>query len=157
MIVRLRIAPVPATAVRLWTTQMLENLGRLRQSIDRLPFLLPDEVSDTFESLLRQWRAEADQADPFEWSTEMDPVELARLVQYWANLDSLTDAQVEALGVSWSSAGARPFFDALADAVAEALEGEGMAGGFAKLLVESGRHPKRQAPPDPCGAFGSGG
>lgn len=148
-LVQVIIGPVSATAARIWTERMLANLGQLRIDSRALPFQLPTEVADAFEGLLQGWRAHADVGEVFEWSAEMGADEVARLVQYWANLDSLTDAQVDALGLAWAPAEARPFFDSLAHAVADALAGGGPGESFAALLVEHTAHPVREVESGP--------
>lgn len=142
------IGPVSSDAARIWTERMLANLGQLRIDSRALPFQLPTEVADAFEGLLQAWRDHAELEDVFMWSAEMRSDEVARLVQYWANLDSLTDAQVDALGLAWAPAEARPFFDSLAHGVADALAG-GVGEPFAALLVEHTAHPVREAEPSP--------
>ena len=148
--VRVEIGPVDAKAARGWTAQMASNLRAIRPQRARLPFRLPDEVADAIEGFLDAWHAHALGCGPvFHVVEVIEEDELRQLVRYWANLDSLTDEQVAALGVDWSSAEARPFFDALAVGVAQALSGVDAAGGgpgrdaFAELLVEHVGRPVR--------------
>jgi hypothetical protein len=135
---------------------MILNLRAIRPQRDRMPFRLPDEVADAIETLLVRWHDRAHRCgDVFEAVEEIDEDELRLLVRYWANLDSLTDAQVAALGVDWSSAEERPFFEALAHGVARALadadaagEAAGAGDPFAELLVDNvDRQPRSVCPP----------
>jgi hypothetical protein len=121
---------------------MVENLRTLRPQRDRMPFRLPDEVSLAIEDHLLRWQAVAAKgSEVFHVVEEVDDDELRLLVRYWANLDSLTDEQVRTLGVDWSSADHRPFFDALVQGVARALADAG--DGFAGLLSDHVGRPVR--------------
>lgn len=133
---RVVIGPVDAAAAREWTAHMLANLEVVRSRRRVLAFALPDEVIDEFQQLLGEWRAAADRDDTFLWQADFDPDTVHHLVQYWANLDSLSDADVERLGIEWAPLSARPFFDALATGVADALARSGEEDVFAALLVE---------------------
>ena len=147
---RIEIGPVAASAARGWTAHMVENLRAIRPQRHRMPFRLPDEVADAIEVLLLRWHDHAVSCgEVFHVVEVMDDDEVRLLVRYWANLDSLTDEQVAALGVDWSAPEHRPFFDALALGVAQGLaDADADAGGagsdpFAELLVEHGRRPAR--------------
>jgi hypothetical protein len=143
--VLVQIGPVDARAAKAWTEHMLANLAAIRGQLDKLPFKLPAEVVDELAHLLRQWNDHARDAlrqqphTEFRWRREFDPADVHRLVQYWANLDSLTEEHVERLGIDWSPPEARPFFDALATGVAQALAGGDPFAPYADLLVEHGR------------------
>jgi hypothetical protein len=154
--VRIVIGPVSAAAARGWTAHMVANLRAIRPRRDRMPFRLPDEVADAIEALLVGWHDHALVCgDVFEAVEEIDDDEVRLLVRYWANLDSLTDEQVAALGVDWSSPANRPFFEALANGVARALAGDGESGGsdaFAELLVGQVDKPPRSAHSTCCPA-----
>jgi hypothetical protein len=139
--VLLVVGPVDADAARAWTGHMLHNLEVVAEARERLPFRLPEEVSDDFVGLLRGWLDLAQGCDVFEWEARFDPERLRSLVRYWANLDALTDDQVAALGVTWSPPHARPFFEARARAVAEAFDRAGGPDPFAELLADPARVP----------------
>ena len=139
--VLLRIGPVDATAARVWTAHMLGSLDVVARSSDRLPFRLPPEVTADFRRLLREWNGIATGREVFEWQGQFDLDRLRSLVRYWANLDALTDDQMAGLGVTWSPPHARPFFDALATAVATTLAETGDTDPFADLLADKGRVP----------------
>ncbi len=139
--VLLRIGPVSSTAARAWTNHHLASLRALRSRLSELPFHLPLEVLEDFESLLGEWHDLAAPPEPFVWERDMNDFHLRTLVQYWANLDFLSDDQVGALGLAWSPPEAAPFFDALAVAVASALEGQGSEDGFAASLQDHDLRP----------------
>lgn len=137
----LRIGPVSAEATRVWTGHHLGSLAVLRGQLDQLPFSLPIEVLETFVLLLAEWNGLAVDGTDFEWQQEMDSLHLRMLVQYWANLDYLSDDQVRALGLDWSPPEGAPFFAALAEAVARALADDEASGDFAASLVDNDIRP----------------
>lgn len=137
----LHIGPVCSEAALAWTSHHLGSLATLRDRLDRLPFSLPPEVLGAFDHLLADWHRHATGAPVFEWEREMDLLQLRTLVQYWANLDYLSDDQVQALGLSWAPPEGAPFFDALAEAVLRALADDEKAGDFAASLLDNDIRP----------------
>ena len=136
----LTIGPADAATARRWTIHLLRSVEVLRERRDLLPFRLPDEVLDGFEWLLRSWRDHAEAATgEFHWQRDLDPDQVRMLVQYWANLDSMDEEILGRLGLTWSPAGTRPFFEAVATGVAAALEGDAKASPFAEHLAQRGR------------------
>lgn len=133
------VGPVDAAAARAWTGHMLRNLEVIRAAPERLPFRLPADVTAEFVRLLEKWYLDADGRHVVEIREELEEERLRSLVRYWANLDSLSDAQVAALGVTWSPEHARPFFEALAQGVAAALATAGDPDPFAELLADRDR------------------
>jgi hypothetical protein len=141
---RVEVGPVDAAAARQWIDHVAVNLAVVRSKPERLPFRLPTEVADAIEALLATWARVAERGGVFHWVDVLDDDEVRALVRYWTNLDALTDDQVRALGLDWAPAGARPFFNAVAGAVAAALaHAERGQDPFAARLVEHGRRPVR--------------
>jgi hypothetical protein len=152
--VRITIGPVDAGAARLWSHHLLANLTIVKDQVERLPFRLPADVIDDFAALLSTWVLHAE-GDVFLWSDDLDEDRVRNLVRYWANLDSLGDEVVVALGLTWAPAEARPFFDALARGVADGLASTGTSDPFAELLVVHGRRPVRDVGAMPSATAGS--
>ena len=143
---RIEVGPVEVESARCWLPHVLDRLRIVRTKQHLLPFRFPTDVADDIDALLTAWlrHADATTTADFHWVGILDEEHVRHLVQYWANLDSMTDEQVRALGVDWSPSGGRPFFVALATAVAEALAAaERGADPFAALLVEHGDRPVR--------------
>ena len=138
------IGPVDADAARRWTRHLLGNLTIVRTRLELLPFGLPGEVIEDFAGLLSTWSHHAE-GEVFFWRDDLDVDRVRNLVRYWANLDSLSDERVAALGLTWAPAAARPFFDALTRAVAEAFAATGDPDPFAELLVVHADRPVRTA------------
>jgi hypothetical protein len=133
------IGPVDAELARRWTDHLLASLDVLAARRGLLPFRLPDEAIAGFTALLSRWRAHAEGVSTFLWQEDLDAEEVRMLVQYWANLDSIDEALLHRLGLTWSPEGTRPFFEAVALGVAEALEGDEKGSPFARHLAERGR------------------
>jgi hypothetical protein len=130
------VGPVASVAARNWASHLLANLDAVERTTAALPFRLPNDVADNFRLLLTEWLSVAGESETFMWSIDIDPEPARVLVQYWANLDSLRDEHLDAIGIDWSPPNARPFFIALARAVDEAFRGIGEDNPFARLLAE---------------------
>jgi hypothetical protein len=128
------VGPVDSAAALLWTTHTQRNLRHVRSVAKILPFQLPLDVADEFERLLQEWKALAEQSDTFRWTADLEREWARRLVQYWANLDSLTDEEAARIGFEWSPPEARPFFAALAGGVAWAFVEDDTAEPFSEFL-----------------------
>ena len=142
---RIEIGPVEVVSARCWLPHVLEGLRIVRAKQHLLPFRFPKDVADDIDTLLTAWlrHADATPSAAFHWVGALDEEHVRHLVQYWANLDSLTDDQARVLGVDWSPPDGHPFFLALATAVADALaHAERGPDPFAALLVENGDRPR---------------
>lgn len=117
--VKLAIGPVPSSAALAWIEhgqKVLEDIpGR-----DDVPFELPPETIRALRALLEEWLWAADGAVTFEWSSELEEIELRTLVQYWLNIASYL-ARGGGYGRLKMSVEAVPFEHALLSSVLEAL------------------------------------
>jgi hypothetical protein len=100
--VTIGVGPVDANSARVWIDHHLPNIAVLRARLQDLPFLVPIEVLDHFESLMTEWQKVARDADVFEWRGVLEADAVESMVRYWANLDLLTDAEMDRLGISWA-------------------------------------------------------
>lgn len=132
---RIVIGPVSSAAARAWTEHTLDNLSIVRRSRHVLPFRFPVEIADVFAALLLDWHRVADRGPVFVWEADMEEAQVRMLVQYWANLDSLTDHHLDLMGITWSPPEAKDFFDALATGVAAAFEAAGTPEPFSEMLA----------------------
>ena len=135
------VGPVPSAAALQWTDATIRNLARVRRAT-ALPIQLPEDVATAFDDLLRQWQAIARRSDTFRWTADFERAWAIRLVQYWANLDALSDQHATELGLEWSPPDARPFFAALADGVASALANDGVDEPFSQFLTNRVHEPE---------------
>ena len=140
------VGPVASEAALAWTSHILRNLEQVRRSAASLPFQLPLDVADEFERLLKEWHTIAEGSNTFRWSADLDRAWARRLVQYWANLDALTDEEAARIGFEWSPANARPFFAALAGAVAWAFVEDDVSEPFSEFLSTRADEPLPGAP-----------
>lgn len=134
--VTVHVGPVDVEPARVWIEHELRNLRVLRANVEKLPFVVPDDVIDLIGAYFDEWRFVAASEKPFEWSAAMERHQLELVVRYWANLDLMTDELVDRLGVEWAPPATRPFFDALVAGVDTALRhDDGSPDPFARVLA----------------------
>jgi hypothetical protein len=134
--VTVRVGPVDVEPARVWIDHELRNLAVLRANLEKLPFLVPDEVIDLIAAYLDEWRFVASGPRPFAWAGPVERRQLELIVRYWANLDLMTDDLVDRLGLAWAPVSTRPFFDALVAGVGDALRhDDGSPDPFAHVLT----------------------
>lgn len=120
--VQLRLGPIDSGIAALWVENTAALLNALRASPHELPDDVDPTVLDVFSGFLDEWRGVADAGGDFLWAAAASAETVERLVGAWAKLDQLSDETMSRLGCQWSPPEARPFFDALATAVVEALQ-----------------------------------
>lgn len=130
--VRVKIGPVPAAATIAWTENTRRVVAAVRANPEKVPFAVPVTVLEDFDSYLDEWQREARDHDPFVWEGESDTARVKSLVQYWVNIDALSDDDMARLGVEWSPPEAEPFFEALVEAVIAGLAGESETAAYAR-------------------------
>jgi CheY-like chemotaxis protein len=118
--VEFRIGPVDATAARLWLDQAGRALRALRAaSADAFP----PEVLDEFDQLLCDWRSalpSEEQAPPFEWRAVVERSRVQRLATHWTAVARA--ARTPGTGLHSPAPATKPFFDALVQGIADALQ-----------------------------------
>lgn len=85
--VRLSIGPLPSSAVLSWTEHGRKVLEEIPGRSD-VPFDLPPEAIRSLRALLEEWMWVADGSVTFQWSSDLDDIELRTLVRYWLNIAS---------------------------------------------------------------------
>ena len=118
----IRVGPVSSEAARLWVANSLGILHGLRRHPDVLPEPVSAEVLDFMEELLISWSSVAAETEMFVWAGRARAEMVRDIVEDWARVDTMSDAQLAQLGCQWSPPEARPFFHALTQAVLDALE-----------------------------------
>lgn len=134
-VMEVRVGPVPSETALLWVHNTAGILAALRRHPEVLPEGVTEDELDVFAGFLTTWAQIAQQRAEFSWVARTTPAEIHRLVESWAALDRLTDADLEILGCSWSPPEARPFFTALTGAVLEALEAHAESRALARTLA----------------------
>jgi len=117
----IRVGPVASAAARVW----IANTRRILEAVFAHPEIvgttIPEDVAELFWSFLRQWEAVARSSEEFRWVARSTPEDVQRVVGYWAEIDAMTDEQLEQLGITWAPPEGMPFFEALTSGVLEAL------------------------------------
>ena len=118
---QIQVGPVPSTAARAWIQNTRRILSALRLHPDVLDEPIPDDVIDLFERFLHLFE-EGNVGDEFYWTARAPASEVQHLVEWWARIDAMSDAQLEELGVTWAPPEGEPFFHALTAGVLRALD-----------------------------------
>ena len=117
-----RIGPVPSAAAAAWITNATEVLEAVRAH----PEVLDQEVSpEVFESLARSLRVWADIAgasDEFFWAARANPKEVSVLLDGWAAIGRIPEDRLAELGCTKVVPEGRPFFEAVTQAILEAVQ-----------------------------------
>lgn len=114
---RLDIGPIPSDGAQEWIDQARFLVGLLRAGAE-MPFAVPPEVLDDFETSFADWEVAA-KADPFVWSRDVDLVALRTLMQYWLNLAQMLADRPE--NQPSGSPEARVFYRTLVAAILDEL------------------------------------
>ena len=115
-----RVGPVDASAARIWianTTRILEAVRARPDVVD-----VPADVLDVFTHFLALWDEVASVNEEFMWVARAPIADIRRVVEHWVVVNDLTDEQMQALGCHWAPPEGQPFFDALVEGVARALD-----------------------------------
>jgi CheY-like chemotaxis protein len=119
--VELRLGPVGASAARVWVANTTKILAAVRAHPEVLGEPVPAELLDVYAELLDTWRELAAATEEFYWTARAEGATVERLVEAWARIDRMSDAQLQRLGVHWSPPEGEPFFRALTACVLTAI------------------------------------
>jgi hypothetical protein len=133
--VEIRLGPVDAAAARAWVENTLKIHAAVLAHPEVLDEVVPPDVLERFGRFLRLWGTLAAATEEFYWLARAEVAEVELLVDWWARLDRMSDAQLEALGVHWSTAEGRPFFDALSACVLRAVSSRAEMQALARVLA----------------------
>jgi CheY-like chemotaxis protein len=133
--VELRLGPVGAHAAQVWIDNTTKIVAAIRAHPEVLGDPVPDDVLDAFDRFLETWRSLASATDDFYWTARGEAAEVERVVDSWARIDRMTDAQLDQLGVHWSPPEGEPFFRALTACVMEAISSRQEMRALAALLA----------------------
>ena len=117
----LRVGPVSSASARIWVTNTRKIIDAVAAHPDVLDTEIPDDALQLFRSVLEQWLAIARTTDEFRWMARAHVRDAMQIVEHWATIDAMSDAQLEQLGVGWSPPEGNPFFQALTSGVLETL------------------------------------
>lgn len=117
----LRLGPLASSAARVWIPNTMAIVAAVDAHAEELALNLPDGVTELFHRYLRDWLTVAEAGDEFYWAATASAAATRQLLEVWAQIDALTDEQMEILGCSWSPPEGTPFFNALTQGVLEAL------------------------------------
>ena len=130
--IAIRVGPVSSESARLWVKNSQSILEGLRRHPEVLGQPLRDERLEVMDELLASWASVAADTDVFVWVGRSRAETVRAVVEDWARVDTMSDAQLAQIGCEWSAPEARPFFHALTEAVLDALDRHGET----RLLAE---------------------
>ena len=117
-----RIGPVPSAAASAWIT----NATRVVETVRSHPEVLDQEVApEVFEALARSLRVWADIAgasDEFFWAARANPKEVSVLLEGWAAIGRIPEDRLAELGCTKIVPEGRPFFEAVTQAILDAVQ-----------------------------------
>lgn len=119
--VEVRVGPVPAAAARVWITNTRTIIAAVRAHRDEFDPSVPADVLDLFDRFLDLWWSVAQETEDFRWVARAAVEDMQRVVEHWAAIDRMTDADLDRLGIRWSPPEGEPFFHALTAGVLQAL------------------------------------
>jgi CheY-like chemotaxis protein len=133
--VEVRLGPLDAAAARAWVENTSKILAAVRAHPDVLDEPAPADVLEQFDRFLKLWGTLAAATDEFYWLARAEVAEVEHLVECWARLDRMSDAQLQVLGVHWSTPEGRPFFEALSACVLAAVSSRDEMQALARVLA----------------------
>lgn len=118
-----RIGPLPSAAATAW----IENAMCVLEAVRGHPELLDQEVApEVFETLARWLRVWADIAganDEFFWvARQANPKEVGVLLEGWAAIGRIPNERLAELGCTKQVPEGRPFYEAVTQAILEAVQ-----------------------------------
>jgi CheY-like chemotaxis protein len=117
-----RIGPVASEAAIAW----IDNAVCVVEAVRAHPWVLdrpvPPSVFDAFERFLQVWRDIAEAADEFKWVARANPAQVGDLLEAWAAIGRIPDARLEEIGCRRSVPGGRPFYEAVTQAILDAVQ-----------------------------------
>lgn len=119
--IEVRVGPVSATAARVWVANTRRIIDAVAAHPEVVGETIPEDVLDLFRSFLHQWDVLAQNTEEFRWVARASADDVSRIVGHWATIDSMTDEQLERLGIHWAPPEGEPFFQALTAGVLDAL------------------------------------
>jgi DNA-binding NarL/FixJ family response regulator len=131
-----RIGPVASAAAIAW----IENAKRILDTVRAHPEVLDREVApEVFDALarsLRLWSDIAGASDEFFWAARANPAEVSALLEGWAAVGRIPEERLAELGCTKIVPEGRPFFDAVTQAILDAVQRFDASSALAATLTE---------------------
>lgn len=126
--VTLEVGPVEAGVALEWVTHCRALLARISGHEHELSVQVDAQLVELLDAVLLIWESVASKGGSFQWTYSGDADRLARIVDQWLLVGSLTDADLAVLGTTWAPERTKPMSDAVTAAVARTLEQLGEPG-----------------------------
>lgn len=117
-----RIGPVASTAASAWITNATRVVETVRAHPEVLDQEVAPEVFDALSRSLRVWADIAGASGEFFWAARADPKDVSVLLEGWAAIGRIPAEQLAELGCTKSVPEGRPFFEAVTQAILDAVQ-----------------------------------
>ena len=117
-----KIGPVPSASALAWIDNAVCVVEAIRSHAGLLDRPVEPEVFDAFGRFLQVWRDIAGTNDEFFWAARADPASVGALLEAWAAIGRVPDERLAAIGCRRSVPAGRPFYEAVTQAILEAVE-----------------------------------
>ena len=117
---QVRVGPVDSRSARVWIENTSNIVAALRARPDVVA--VPGDVLDIFDNFLSMWSEVAAANEEFTWTARAPIDDIRRVVEHWVVINDLSDEQMRELGCHWAPPEGQPFFDALVEGAAAALD-----------------------------------
>lgn len=117
-----KIGPVDAAAARAWIANATLVVAAIREHPGLLDQPVAPTVFDSLARFLRVWGEVAGAADEFTWAARANPAEVAALLEGWAAIGRVPEERLQALGCRRHVPEGRPFFEAVTQAILDAVQ-----------------------------------
>jgi hypothetical protein len=127
VIVHVRVGPVPSGSVSIWIAYARTVLAQSMAGTQVGTRVIPMEVIEAFETLLREWEDCASRDLTFIWDAELEPEQVEYLTHAFFDLATGLAEAAEQRGFPVSPPEGDEFYYCLVKALLDALEREGGA------------------------------
>jgi CheY-like chemotaxis protein len=117
-----KIGPVQSAAALAWVESATCIVAAVRANPSLLDQPVEPSVFEAFARFLQVWRDIASANDEFFWAARANPTEVVSLLEAWAAIGRIPDARLAEAGCHRSVPAARPFHDAVTEAILAAVQ-----------------------------------
>jgi CheY-like chemotaxis protein len=131
-----RIGPVSSVAANAWITNATCVLEAVRAHPELLDQDVAPEVFDALARSLRVWGDIAGASDEFFWAARANPKDVSVLLEGWAAIGRIPAERLAEVGCTKTVPEGRPFFEAVTQAILEAVQRFDASSALAATLTQ---------------------
>ena len=134
-----KIGPVPSASALAWIDNACCVVEAIRDNPALLDRPIEPEVFDAFGRFLQVWKDIAGTNDEFFWAARADPASVGVLLEAWAAIGRVPRERLAELGCLAAVPEGRPFYEAVTEAILEAVERHDASSALAATLSRQWR------------------